>query len=214
MSGTGGVRGPGSSGVRVGVLALQGDFEAHARALAGSGLTPVEIRKTEDLEGVAGLVLPGGESTTMLKLLDGSGLTERLETLLAGGTPALATCAGVILVARRVHRPEQRSLGLLDVEVERNAYGRQLESAVVTLRAEASELGTPTLEGVFIRAPRLVSLGVGVEPLAWRGDDPVLVEQGNILAATFHPELSTGSPVVERFVARVQVWAGGSGTAT
>ena len=121
----------------------------------------------------------------------------------------LATCAGVILVARRVHRPEQRSLGLLDVEVERNAYGRQLDSAVVTLRAEASELGTATLEGVFIRAPRLVSLGEGVRPLAWRGGDPVLVEQGNILAATFHPELSESSPVVDRFVGRVRGRAGG-----
>ncbi|MCU0294390.1 MAG: pyridoxal 5'-phosphate synthase glutaminase subunit PdxT, partial [Thermoanaerobaculaceae bacterium] len=153
--GQAGVRGPGS-GVRVGVLALQGDFEAHARALAGCGLTPLEVRRAEDLEGVAGLVLPGGESTTMLKLLDGTGLTERLVALVGRGTPVLATCAGVILVARRVRRPEQRSLGLLDVEVERNAYGRQLDSAVVTLRAAAGELGTATLEGVFIRAPRLV----------------------------------------------------------
>jgi 5'-phosphate synthase pdxT subunit len=186
------------------VLALQGDFEAHACALAERGLTPVEVRRPGDLEGVAGLVLPGGESTTMLKLLDGSGLTERLAELVSAGTPVLATCAGVILVARRVRRPEQRSLGLLDVEVERNAYGRQLDSAVVTLRADADELGTPTLEGVFIRAPRLVALGEGVHPLAWRDQDPVLVEQGNVLAATFHPELSAGSPVVDRFVARVR----------
>jgi 5'-phosphate synthase pdxT subunit len=105
-----------------------------------------------------------------------------------------------------VHRPEQRFLGLLDVEVERNAYGRQLDSAVVTLRAEADELGTPTLEGVFIRAPRLVSLGERVRPLAWREEDAVLVEEGNVLAATFHPELSAASPVVDRFVARVRAW--------
>lgn len=207
------VRGP-KSGLRVGILALQGDFEAHAGALAERGVQPVEVRRPDDLAAVAGLVLPGGESTTMLKLLNGSGLTEQIEALVLAGTPVLATCAGVILVARRVRRPEQRSLGLLDVEVERNAYGRQLDSAVVTLRAEAAELGTPTLEGVFIRAPRLVSMGKEVRPLAWRGQDPVLVEEGNILAATFHPELSAGSPVVDRFVARVRTRAERRDTAT
>ncbi len=145
----------------------------------------------------------------MLKLMNGSGLAAGLEAVVSAGTPVLATCAGVILIARRVHRPEQPSLGLLDVEVERNAYGRQLDSAVVVLSADADELGRSTLEGVFIRAPRLVSLGKAVRPLAWRDRDPVLVEQGNVLAATFHPELSAASPVVDRFVARVRAQVAG-----
>ncbi|HNX49288.1 MAG TPA: pyridoxal 5'-phosphate synthase glutaminase subunit PdxT [Thermoanaerobaculaceae bacterium] len=191
------------------MLALQGDFEAHARALAERGMLPVEVRRRADLHGVSGLVLPGGESTTMLKLMNGSGLAAGLEAVVSAGTPVLATCAGVILIARRVHRPEQPSLGLLDVEVERNAYGRQLDSAVVVLSADADELGRSTLEGVFIRAPRLVSLGKAVRPLAWRDRDPVLVEQGNVLAATFHPELSAASPVVDRFVARVRAQVAG-----
>lgn len=145
----------------------------------------------------------------MLKLMNGSGLGAGLEAIVSAGTPVLATCAGVILIARRVNRPEQPSLGLLDVEVERNAYGRQLDSAVVVLSADADELGCSTLEGVFIRAPRLVSLGKMVHPLAWRDRDPVLVEQGNVLAATFHPELSAASPVVDRFVARVRARVAG-----
>ncbi|MGV8041767.1 MAG: pyridoxal 5'-phosphate synthase glutaminase subunit PdxT [Thermoanaerobaculaceae bacterium] len=196
------VRGPGS-GVRVGVLALQGDFEAHARALRERGLEPVEVRRAGDLDGVRGVVLPGGESTTMLKLLAGTRLGERLRALIAAGLPTLATCAGVILIAREVRNPVQASLGILDVAVARNGYGRQLDSAVVTLRADALALGTPALEGVFIRAPRLLSLGPGVRPLAWRDGEPVLVEQDHVLAATFHPELSAGSPVVDRFAERL-----------
>lgn len=190
--------------MRVGVLALQGDFAAHSRALRGRGLAPVEVRRAADLDGVRGLVLPGGESTTMLKLLEGTGLAERLRELVAAGTPVLATCAGVILMAREVRNPAQASLGLLEVVAARNAYGRQRESAVVTLRADATELGVAALEGVFIRAPRLLSLGPGVRPLAWRDGEPVLVEQGLVLAATFHPELSPGSPVVDRFAGRLQ----------
>jgi len=186
------------------VLALQGDFAAHSRALRGRGLAPVEVRRAADLDGVRGLVLPGGESTTMLKLLEGTGLAERLRELVAAGTPVLATCAGVILMAREVRNPAQASLGLLEVVAARNAYGRQRESAVVTLRADATELGVAALEGVFIRAPRLLSLGPGVRPLAWRDGEPVLVEQGLVLAATFHPELSPGSPVVDRFAGRLQ----------
>lgn len=196
------VRGP-RSGVRVGVLALQGDFEAHARALRERGLEPVEVRRAGDLDSVRGVVLPGGESTTMLKLLAGTGLGERLRALIAAGTPTLATCAGVILIAREVRNPVQASLGILDVAVARNGYGRQLDSAVVTLRADALALGAPALEGVFIRAPRLLSLGPGVRPLAWRNDEPVLVEQDHVLAATFHPELSAGSPVMDRFAERL-----------
>ena len=190
--------------VRVAVLALQGDFEAHGRALAEHGVGAVEARRPADLEGVAGLVLPGGESTTMLRLMEGSALADRLRELIGGGMPVLATCAGVILLAREVRNPTQPSLGLLDVAVERNAYGRQLASAVVPLSVEMpEELGTASLEGVFIRAPRVVGVGGDVQVVARRNGDPVLVRQGAMLAATFHPELSRGSPVVGYFVGRL-----------
>ncbi len=185
----------------VGVLALQGDYEAHRAALAARGVASVEVRTAADLDGVAGLVLPGGESTTMLKLMDGTGLGERLAAMIAGGVPALATCAGVILLAREVAHPPQRSLALLDVGVERNAYGRQIDSAVVPLEvADEGALGAATLEGVFIRAPRVVRVGAGVDVLARRGGDPVLLRQGKVLAATFHPELTAGSPVIDLFL--------------
>ena len=187
--------------MRVGVLALQGDFAAHAAALRRRGAEPVEVRRVGDLDGVAALVLPGGESTTMLKLMEGSGLPERLGELLAAGMPALATCAGVVLLARRVTSPDQPSLGALDVVVERNGYGRQLDSEVVSLAVAAGAgLGVATLEGVFIRAPRVTAVGPGVAVLATRGADPVLLRQGRILAATFHPELSGESPVVDLFL--------------
>lgn len=197
------IRSPGK-GFRVGVLALQGDFEAHARALCERGFEPAEVRREADLDGVCGIVLPGGESTTMIKLLDGTGLGERLRALIETGTPVLATCAGVILIAREVQNPAQPSLGLLDVTVARNGYGRQLQSAVVPLHAAEGELGVSTLEGVFIRAPRFLRLGAGVQTLAWREGEPVLVEAGAILAATFHPELTPASPVVDRFARHIQ----------
>ncbi len=185
----------------VGVLALQGDYAAHERALAERGVASREVRTASDLERLAGLVLPGGESTTMLRLMDGSDLGARLAAAVAGGLPVLATCAGVILLAREVRRPPQRSLGLLDAVVERNAYGRQLDSAVVRLEVcDREALAADTLEGVFIRAPRVTEVGAGVAVLARRGSDPVLLRQGSLLAATFHPELSPGSPVVDLFV--------------
>jgi 5'-phosphate synthase pdxT subunit len=190
-----------SNGHRVGVLALQGDFEAHARALATRGVATVEVRAPGDLDGVHGLVLPGGESTTMLTLMEGSGLGQRLSDLVRGGLPVLATCAGVILLAREVRHPAQRSLGLLDAAVERNAYGRQIDSVVVALEVcEPKELGAEQVEGVFIRAPRVRELGRDVRVLARRGDDPVLLREGSLLAATFHPELSPDSPVIDLFV--------------
>ena len=195
----------GGNGRRAGVLALQCDFEAHARALAEYGLGAVEVRTERDLAGVAGLVLPGGESTTMLNLLAEGGLLERLVGLVRGGVPVLATCAGVILAAREVRSPAQRSLGLLDAVVERNAYGRQRDSAVVALSVcDEEELGSRELEGVFIRAPKVREVGAGVRVLARRGDDPVLLRQGSFLAATFHPELSAGSPVIGLFVRAVR----------
>ena len=191
----------------VAVLALQGDFAAHAAALAAHGLGTREVRTAAQL--LAGrppaIVLPGGESTTMLRLMEGTGLGEAITAWVAAGVPVLATCAGVILLAREVRNPAQPSLGVLNVVVERNSYGRQLESAVVPLRtAPGGGLEEPWFEGVFIRAPRIVEVGEGVEILAWRGDDPVLVRQKNLLAATFHPELSPRSPVTALFARMVQ----------
>jgi 5'-phosphate synthase pdxT subunit len=189
----------------VGVLALQGDFEAHKKALADRGVESVEVRTPADLDGLAGLVLPGGESTTMLKLMESTGLDDRLAALVRDGVPVLATCAGVILLAREVTNPPQRSLGLLDIGVERNAYGRQLESAVVDLEVDAdAELPTGKLEGVFIRAPRVTEVGSSVRVLARWGRDPVLLRQGNVLAATFHPELSAASPVIDLFLRKIR----------
>jgi 5'-phosphate synthase pdxT subunit len=185
---------------RVAVLALQGDYEAHARALAEHGCAAVEARAGADLDGVSGVVLPGGESTTMLTLMAGTGIEERIGELVSAGVPVFATCAGVILLAREVRNPPQRSFGVLDVVVERNGYGRQIDSTVVALHVEnRGHLGTERLEGVFIRAPRIRSCGATVEILARREADPVLVRQGNLLAATFHPELSAGSPVIALF---------------
>jgi len=186
----------------VAVLALQGDFAAHAAALAGCGLPALEVRSAAQLRESApnGLVLPGGESTTMLRLMEGSRLGEAIVALTRSGVPVLATCAGVILLARQVRNPAQPSLGLLDVVVERNSYGRQLASAVVPVRTvPGCGLEADCLEAVFIRAPRVVEVGPGVEVLARRDGDPVLVRQGNILAATFHPELSPQSPVLQLF---------------
>ena len=172
-----------------GVLALQGDFQAHAGALERLGVASIPVRTVGELEAADGLVLPGGESTTMLKLAMEEGLFEPLRRRIASGMPVLATCAGIVLLARDV-TPEQPSLALLDVSVLRNAYGRQIMSAVIPLRTSGA-LGPPdTMEGVFIRAPRITATGPDVEVLAWRGEDPVLVRQASILAATFHPELT------------------------
>ncbi|HUK14334.1 MAG TPA: pyridoxal 5'-phosphate synthase glutaminase subunit PdxT [Thermoanaerobaculaceae bacterium] len=185
----------------VGVLALQGDWAAHERALAAHGVGAIEVRVAADLDGVAGLVLPGGESTTMLKLMEGTELVPRILELVRRRAPVLATCAGVILLAREVRRPAQACLGALDVAVERNAYGRQLDSTVAALDVvDRAALPGDRIEGVFIRAPRIVACGAGVEVLARRGADPVLVRQDAILAATFHPELSRASPVLDLFV--------------
>lgn len=187
--------------MRVAVLALQGGWAAHGTALAQFGVRVVEARTVADLFNVDGLVLPGGESTTMLKLMEDSGLAGRLRELASSGCPILATCAGVILLAREVRNPAQTSLGVLDAVVERNGYGRQIDSTVTALTVEEpGELGTTTLEGVFIRAPRVVETGPAVRVVARRDGDPVLLRQGDLLAATFHPELSARSPVIETFV--------------
>ena len=181
---------------RVGVLAIQGDFNAHARALADVGAGPREVRKPEQLEGLDGLILPGGESTTMLKFLEKHDFFEALKEF-CDAHPVFGTCAGAILLAREVRNPAQRSLGVLDAVVERNAYGRQIDSTIMT--APTALPGGP-LEMVFIRAPRIVSVGSGVETLASREGSPVLVRQGNLMAATFHPELSDDRRVHGLFV--------------
>jgi 5'-phosphate synthase pdxT subunit len=170
----------------IGVLALQGDYESHARALEQVNAQPKMVRTAAELEQVDGLIIPGGESTTFLKLLKREGLFTPLEKFVRT-RPTFGTCAGCILLAKRVTHPAQDSLGVLDATVERNAYGRQIDSQIVT--EETSLAGGP-LEMVFIRAPRLTNLGSGVDVLASRDGFPVLVRQNNILAATFHPELS------------------------
>jgi 5'-phosphate synthase pdxT subunit len=181
---------------RIGVLAIQGDYAAHADALAQSGANPVEVRKPDQLDGLDGLILPGGESTTMLRFLEKENFFDTLKEFCAT-KPVFGTCAGAILLAREVLHPPQRSLGLLDAIVERNAYGRQIDSAILT--AETELPGGP-LEMVFIRAPRILEVGPGVAVLARRDGSPVLVKQGNVMAATFHPELAADRRVHQLFV--------------
>ena len=176
--------------MKVGVLALQGDFAAHARALARVGVGAFALRTARDLSRADALVLPGGESSAMLFGLVREGLEAPLRDALAGGLPVLGTCAGAILLAREVTRPAQRSLGALDVAIERNAYGTQLDSFVCTAEVEdpASELAG--LECVLIRAPRITRVGEGVRVHARVKGDPALVSAGRVFAATFHPELT------------------------
>ena len=169
-----------------GVLALQGDFQAHAAVLRRLGQSVREVRRCADLSGLAALVLPGGESTALLKLMADEPWFEALRTFHHGGGALLGTCAGAILLAREVE-PAQPSLGLLDVAVERNAYGRQVDSFETPLEMAGRE---DPVRGVFIRAPRLTAVGDRVEVLARLHDQPVLVRQGRVLAATFHPEIA------------------------
>ena len=180
----------------IGVLAIQGDYAAHAKALTCSGADSVEIRLPEQIAGLDGLVLPGGESTTILKFLEKRQFFDQLSEF-CRNKPVFGTCAGAILLAREVQNPAQRSLGLLDVVVERNAYGLDIDSAIVT--ADTALEGGP-LEMVFIRAPRITATGPGVQVLAQRDRFPTLVRQNRILAATFHPELSADHRVHRFFV--------------
>ena len=181
---------------RIGVLAIQGDYAAHAEALTECGATPVEVRKPEELKALDGLILPGGESTTILKFLERHRFFEVLKEF-CGDRPVFGTCAGAILLAREVRNPDQRSLGVLDAVVERNAYGRQIDSTILT--CEISLPGGP-LEMVFIRAPRIVATGPEVEVLARRDGLATLVRQGTLMAATFHPELTADRRVHQAFV--------------
>jgi len=188
--------------MKIGVLALQGDFDAHRRALQALGAEPVLVRSARDLEGLAGLILPGGESTTMSLLLSQEGLIEPLRQF-SGRRPVLGTCAGAILMASEVLGPHQESLGLIDMSVERNAYGRQVDSSIRRLKATeefARQAGEGDFEAVLIRAPVIRRVGGKVTVLLEGDGAPFLVEQGRHMAATFHPELSQDLRVHRRFV--------------
>jgi pyridoxal 5'-phosphate synthase pdxT subunit len=184
----------------IGVLAIQGNFAAHAAALEAVGAQAVEVRKPEELAGLDGLIIPGGESTTILKFLEHGDFFAQLEKFVQT-KPTFGTCAGCILLAKDVQRPEQRSLGVLDITVERNAYGRQNESVII--KEQTSLPGGP-LEMVFIRAPRIAQAAAGVEVLAKRDGDPALVREGHLMAATFHPEMSADTRVHQMFVDMVR----------
>ncbi len=184
----------------IGVLALQGDYDAHARAFKTSGAQTVLVRKAEELAALDGLVMPGGESTTMLKSLEKDRFFEALEEFVST-KPVFGTCAGCILLAREVKNPVQRSLGVLDATVERNAYGRQIDSTILTLPTCVP--GGP-LEMVFIRSPRITRVGEEVEVLARRDGFPTLVRQGQLLACTFHPEMTADTRVQSLFLDMVR----------
>lgn len=192
--------------LRIGVLAIQGDYAAHVAALrnaaaaSGAPLTVVLVRKPAELANIDGLVLPGGESTTFLKFLERDGFIDSLREFTVS-QPTFGTCAGSILLASEVLHPPQASLGVLDATVERNAYGRQNDSAILHVH---TELGGPPLEMVFIRAPRFTRVGGNVRVLAERDGFPTLVEERNVLASTFHPELSQDTRVHGYFLEKVR----------
>jgi pyridoxal 5'-phosphate synthase pdxT subunit len=186
-----------SSMPKVGILAVQGDFAAHAEMLQSLGAETVEVRTVADLENCDALVLPGGESTTQLQFLQEEGLFEAIKKFVAKQNVVFGTCAGAILLANDVQHPAQESLGLMDMTVLRNGYGRQLASDVFFGK---SKLQPTPMEMVFIRAPIIEKVGPGVEVLAEYGGKPVLVQKGNLLAATFHPELTSDATVHRHFL--------------
>jgi pyridoxal 5'-phosphate synthase pdxT subunit len=190
----------GAPDVTIGVLAIQGDYDAHRERLEQLGAAVVMVRRPEQLQGLDGIVIPGGESSTMLKFLERDGFLERLREFVRV-KPTFGTCAGAILLAKEVDNPPQASLGAMDIKVRRNAYGRQLESSIKEV--DSSLPGGP-LEMVFIRAPRIEATGPDVEVIARSGDDPVLVRQGKMMAATFHPELSPDSRVHAEFLRSIK----------
>lgn len=182
--------------MNIGVLAIQGDFEAHKVRLEQLGAEVTLVRKPEQLDAIDAIVIPGGESTTFLNFLAERGFLQKLREFVRS-KPALGTCAGAILLAKEVENPPQASLGTLDIRIRRNAYGRQIDSSI---RQAATKLGDKPLEMVFIRAPQIVKTGKDVEVLATESGDPVLVRQGKIMAATFHPELSADTRVHQEFL--------------
>jgi pyridoxal 5'-phosphate synthase pdxT subunit len=186
--------------MRIGVLAIQGDYEAHKARLEQLGAEVTLVRKPEQLDAIDGIVIPGGESSTFLNFLAERGFLEKLRDFVST-KPTFGTCAGAILLAKHVENPPQQSLDVMDIRIRRNAYGRQIDSSI---REAQTKLGQKPLEMVFIRAPKIVSTGKGVEVLATSDGDPVLVRQGKILAATFHPELSDDTRVHQEFVKMVE----------
>ena len=182
--------------MKIGVLALQGDFDAHRKRLQELGAEVVLIKKPEQLDGIDGLIIPGGESSTFLKLLGEAGF-EKLKKFVRA-KPTFGTCAGAILLAKEVENPAQTGLGAIDIAIRRNAYGRQLESSI-----REGRFGGSPLEMVFIRAPKIERVGREVEVLATEGNDPVVVRQGKTMAATFHPELSEDGGIHKAFMALV-----------
>ena len=182
---------------KIGIVAIQGDYEAHGAVLERLGVEHSYVRLPGDLAGLNGVILPGGESSTHLKVMREEGLFDALKQFAKDGGAFFGTCAGAIMLARDVHGPAQDSLGLLDMAILRNGYGRQLASDV---HMSLTKLRKEPLEMVFIRAPIIESIGKGVEVLAEDAGHPVLVQQGRILASTFHPELTSDSTVHEYFL--------------
>jgi pyridoxal 5'-phosphate synthase pdxT subunit len=181
--------------ITVGVLALQGDFDAHRRRLEELGAKVILVRKAEQLDDIEALVIPGGESTTFLKLMGDKFLAKLQEFVRL--KPTFGTCAGAILLSNEVQNPPQQSLAVLDAAIQRNAYGRQIDSSI---REVSTSLPGGPLEAVFIRAPRFGRIGKNVEVIAKDGDTPIMLRQGNVLAATFHPELSPDPRVHQYFL--------------
>ena len=183
--------------MQIGVLALQGAFAAHSDCLTSIGVQSIEVRTPEQLNSVDALLMPGGESSTMSQLLESSGLFDPISTRIADGMPVFGTCAGMILLASEIldGRSDQRSFSAIDISVRRNAFGRQVDSFEATVNSSVGDF-----HGVFIRAPRIERVGEDVEVLGSINDEPVLVRQGNVLAASFHPELSNDARLHEYFV--------------
>ena len=183
--------------MQIGVLALQGAFAAHSDCLTSIGVQSIEVRTPEQLSSVDALLMPGGESSTMSQLLESSGLFDPISSRIADGMPVFGTCAGMILLASEIldGRSDQRNFAAIDISVRRNAFGRQVDSFEATINSSVGDL-----HGVFIRAPRIERVGDHVEVLGSINDEPVLVRQGNVLAASFHPELSNDARLHEYFV--------------
>jgi pyridoxal 5'-phosphate synthase pdxT subunit len=188
--------------MKIGVLAIQGDFDAHRRRLEELGAEVVLVRKPEELDQVAGLVIPGGESGAFVRILGEEGMKKLRDFVRV--KPTFGTCAGAIMLAKEITNPAQVGLGALDVRIRRNAYGRQIDSSI-----REGKFGDAPVEMVFIRAPKIEKLGAGVEVIATEGDDPVAVRQGKIMAATFHPELSQDTRIHQAFLDLVRNGDGG-----
>ena len=188
--------------MKIGVLALQGDFDAHRRRLEELGAEVVLIKKPEQFDDMDGLIIPGGESGTFLKLLGEAGF-EKLKAFVRL-KPTFGTCAGAILLAKNVENPRQDGLDALDITIRRNAYGRQIDSSIRQGRLLLNNSQSSPLEMVFIRAPKIERVGQGVEVIATEGNDPVVVRQGNVMASTFHPELTGDTRIHQAFLEMVR----------